>query len=53
MAKAAGAKLLVNTDTHAPEDLINANRALEIAVGAGLECEEAERAMKDHPIVKI
>lgn len=45
LAKAAGAKLVVNTDTHSPENLITRERALAIARGAGLSTEEAEAAL--------
>jgi len=45
LAKAAGAKLVVNTDTHSPENLITRERALAIARGAGLLAEEAEATL--------
>ena len=47
MAKSAGAKLVVDTDTHSPEDLITRERALAVARGAGLSAEEAEAALKN------
>ncbi|MBI5643912.1 MAG: histidinol phosphate phosphatase domain-containing protein [Deltaproteobacteria bacterium] len=37
MAKKHGAKMLVNTDSHAPGDLITDERALKVALGAGLD----------------
>lgn len=40
MAKQAGAKLVVDTDTHSPENLIPRERALAIARGAGLSEQE-------------
>jgi len=52
MALQAGAKMVVDTDTHAPEDLIDSMRAVQIAVGAGLSQEEAARIVKDHAIVR-
>jgi histidinol phosphatase-like PHP family hydrolase len=52
MAKQARAKMVVDSDTHSPEDLIDATRAVEIAIGAGLLCEEAEDIVKNHAIVK-
>lgn len=52
MAKQAKAKMVVNTDTHSPEDLIDTKRAIQIAVGAGLAPDEAERIVTDHPIIK-
>jgi putative hydrolase len=36
MALAAGAQLVINTDTHSPENLISRARALQVLVGAGL-----------------
>ncbi|ABK14601.1 MAG: histidinol phosphate phosphatase domain-containing protein [Methanothrix sp.] len=50
VAKKAGAKMAVNTDTHAPEDLITSKRAVEIAIGAGLTREEAVEMVRAHPL---
>ena len=36
LAKKYGAKLVINTDAHAPDDLIDRNRAMQITLGAGL-----------------
>jgi histidinol phosphatase-like PHP family hydrolase len=47
MAKKTGAKLVVNTDTHAPDDLISRERALAVARGAGLTPREAEKALQN------
>ena len=47
IARSAGAKLVVDTDTHAPEDLITRERAIQIARGAGLSAQEAEGALKN------
>ncbi len=52
MAKAAGARMVVDTDTHSPDNLIDSKRAIEIAVGAGLDREEAVKIVTDHAIVK-
>ncbi len=52
MALQAGARMVVDTDTHSPEDLISSERAVQIAVGAGLSQEEAVRIVKDHAIVR-
>jgi histidinol phosphatase-like PHP family hydrolase len=52
MALQAGAKMVVDTDTHAPEDLIDDERAVQIAFGAGLSQEEAVMVVKDHAIVR-
>jgi len=41
-----GATLVVNTDTHAPENLITDETALKIAMGAGLTESRAKEAFK-------
>lgn len=53
LARAAGARLVVDTDAHSPEDLITRDRAIQIAVGAGLSQEEAARIVTNHPIVNL
>lgn len=52
MASLAKARMVVDTDTHAPENLIDSKRAVEIAIGAGLNPEEADRIVNDHAIIK-
>ena len=52
MAKLAGAKMVVDTDTHSPRDLINSERAIEIAMGAGLSLEEATAIVMQHAIIR-
>ena len=52
LAKDAGARMIVDTDTHSPEDLIDTERAIQIAIGAGLTPEEARKVVTDHPIVR-
>jgi len=52
MAKAVGAKMVVDTDTHSPDDLIDTARAIEIAVGAGLDRDEAVQIVTAHAIIK-
>jgi histidinol phosphatase-like PHP family hydrolase len=47
MAIAANVKLVVDTDTHSPDDLITRDRALAVARGAGLTAEDAERALQN------
>ncbi len=49
VARAAGAKLVVNTDTHAPSDMIDQAFARKVAAGAGLTPEEVEAATVTHP----
>lgn len=48
LARQAGTRMLVNTDTHEPSDLINVEMALKIARGAGLSETEAQRAVGDN-----
>ena len=52
MAKLAGAKMVVDTDSHAPRDLIRSERAIEIAMGAGLSLEEASDVVEKHAIIR-
>ena len=52
MALQAKAKMVVDTDTHSPEDLIDSERAVQIAVGAGLSQAEAQKIVMDHAIVR-
>jgi histidinol phosphatase-like PHP family hydrolase len=47
MAKQAGAKLVVDTDTHSPEDLVTREKALAVARGAGLTLQEAQVALEN------
>lgn len=51
IAKMAGAKMVVDTDSHSPDDLISSQRAIEIAMGAGLSREEATDIVKRHAII--
>ena len=52
LAKLAGAKMVVDTDSHSPRDLINSERAVEIAMGAGLSLEDATAIVMQHAIIK-
>ncbi|WP_407416232.1 histidinol phosphate phosphatase domain-containing protein [Methanobrevibacter sp.] len=49
MAREVGNKLLVDTDTHSPDDLITFEKSYEIARGAGLSDEEAMKAIVNNP----
>ena len=49
IARELGNKLLVNTDTHSPDNLITFEKSYEIARGAGLSDEEAMKAIVDNP----
>lgn len=44
-----GADLVVDTDTHAPEDLITYQMAEKIALGAGLPVKELKKVLRDNP----
>jgi histidinol phosphatase-like PHP family hydrolase len=39
----------VNSDAHEPEDLLTQEEAKRVALGAGLEEREAERAVTENP----
>ena len=43
MAQETGAKLVLNTDAHGPEDLLTLAEARKVALGAGLSAREVER----------
>ncbi|MEZ4598831.1 MAG: histidinol phosphate phosphatase domain-containing protein [Syntrophotaleaceae bacterium] len=47
VALAGGAKLVVNSDSHAPRDLTSLHRARLIALGAGLSEEQFEQCRKN------
>jgi histidinol phosphatase-like PHP family hydrolase len=49
IAKETGADLIVNTDAHAPDDLITDELALKIAMGAGLDEKGARNATVLNP----
>lgn len=50
IAKETGASLVVDTDTHAPHDLITDEVALKIAMGAGLDENGARNATISQPL---
>lgn len=49
IAREVGNKLIVNTDTHSPDDLITFEKSYQIARGAGLSDEESKKAIIDNP----
>ena len=49
VAREVGNKLLVDTDTHSPDDLITFDKSYQIALGAGLSHDEAMKAIVDNP----
>jgi len=50
IAGEAGADLLINTDTHSPNNLITFDEARRIGLGAGLSEKQVESALVDNPI---
>ncbi len=48
MAKLTGARLVINTDTHTPDNLITREKAFKVVVGAGLTEEEAEQVLQNN-----
>ena len=49
IAREVGNKLIVDTDTHSPDDLITFDKSYQIALGAGLSHGEAMKAIVDNP----
>lgn len=49
LARQAGARLLLNSDAHAPDDLLSSSLAQAIVRGAGLEEEELEEVLQRAP----
>jgi len=49
IARQAGAKLVVNTDTHTPQDMMGQEMACRVAAGAGLNEPEVEAATVTNP----
>lgn len=49
VARRVGVRLVVDTDTHSPADMLDQARAWKVALGAGLTREEAEAALITNP----
>ncbi len=49
-ARAAGAKLILDSDAHAPEDLLSRDFAMKIAIGSGLDIEDAVALLDSAPL---
>ena len=47
IARMAGAKLVLNTDSHTPENLITKDEAEKILSGAGLDKKEIQQVFKN------
>jgi putative hydrolase len=48
IALQTGAKLVINTDSHTPDNLITRARAFQVLIGAGLAESQAETVMKNN-----
>ena len=48
-ARQAGAKMVLDSDAHAPDDLLTREFAMKVAVGAGLGDEDAGALLEDAP----
>ncbi len=53
LARAVGAKMVIDSDAHAPEDLMSEADAYVVALGAGLTKEEADLAIQKTPFEAI
>lgn len=53
MARKVGAKMIVNSDAHAPNNLLTEQDAMNIALGAGLTPEESHKAVRVTPFEAI
>ncbi|MFT0898676.1 histidinol phosphate phosphatase domain-containing protein [Candidatus Methanoprimaticola sp. MG2] len=53
VARQVGASMVVDSDTHAPENLMTEEAALTVALGAGMTVEEAEKALHVTPYEAI
>lgn len=53
IAEQTGAGLVVGTDSHSPEDLINDEQAIAIAIGAGLSEKRANEILKSKRLNEI
>lgn len=53
LARAVGAKMIIDSDAHAPEDLMSEADAYIVALGAGLTKEEADLAIQKTPFEVI
>ncbi len=53
LGRAAGARFLINSDTHSPGDLHTEAFARTVALGAGLSPAETETAMHENPLALL
>ena len=48
-ARRAGAKMVLDSDAHAPSDLLTREHAMKVALGAGLGQQDADALLEDSP----
>lgn len=53
IAREAKAKMVINSDAHRPDNLMDRKAAMTVALGAGLTQAEAEKALKTTPLDAI
>lgn len=53
LARKVGAKMIVNSDTHSPDDLMTEEKAYKVALGAGLTKAEADEAIQKVPFEAV
>lgn len=53
VARQVGADMVIDSDTHAPENLMDEEAAMTVALGAGMTAEEAEKALHVTPYEAI
>ena len=49
-AQAAGARMVLDSDAHAPEDLLSREFAMKVARGSGLDLEDAVALLDSAPL---
>lgn len=49
MAKQAGARMVLDSDAHQPDDLLTREFAMKVAIGSGLDEEEAKALLENGP----
>ena len=52
-AQANGARLIVDSDAHAPQDLLTAEMARRIALGSGLDARELDQVLQVNPLALL
>jgi histidinol phosphatase-like PHP family hydrolase len=51
IASEVGARLVINTDTHSPDNLITRERALQVLVGAGMSEADAREVLTNNELL--